>query len=65
MNPRQSRLGMPLVTHLVTAFNLFIGCDMVEVGGLRSVTLIAYASDEKLYSTREEFPNQAKSFVFP
>ena len=23
MNPRQSRLGMPLVTHLVIAFNLF------------------------------------------
>ena len=32
MNPRQSELGMPLVTHLVTAFNLFIGCDMEEEG---------------------------------
>ena len=32
MNPRQSRLGVPSVTHLVTAFNLRIDCYMVEEG---------------------------------
>ena len=26
MNPRQSRLGVPSVTHLGTAFNLFLDC---------------------------------------
>ena len=30
------------------------------IGKLLNVTLLAYASDEKLYSTRAKFPNQAK-----
>ena len=33
---------------------------MVEEGGLLNVTLLAYASDEQLYSTRADFPNQAE-----
>ena len=30
------------------------------MGRLLNVTLLAYASDEQLYSTRADFPNQAK-----
>ena len=30
------------------------------IGILLNATLLAYASDEKLYSTRVDFPNQAK-----
>ena len=30
------------------------------IGILLNVTLLAYASDEKLYSARANFPNQAK-----
>ena len=33
MNPRQSRLGVPSVTHLVTHLPLRIDCYMVEEGG--------------------------------
>ena len=32
MNPRQSILGVPSVTHLGTAFNLFLDCYMEEEG---------------------------------
>ena len=32
MNPRQSRLGVPSVTHLGTALNLFLDCYMEEEG---------------------------------
>ena len=40
-------------------FYISLSRDSV-VGKLLNVTLLAYASDEKLYSTRADFPNQAK-----
>ena len=35
-------------------------CIRDRIGTLLNVTLLAYASDEKLYSARANFPNQAK-----